>query len=156
MREKTKESSIWSKKDVIIMWSTWVKGITLLLLISAVLAQTEQEGCTCARLGPGSNPCTCNNVIVEATEVTKPILYASPEEINEAVIVREDERPACSETQTNTLSILENSINDDTISSSDNSFSLDLSKKHLSSELRTDIAQTEPTSPNSNVQIVPK
>lgn len=141
------------------MCSTWVKGITLFLLISAVLGQTGEEGCTtCGRLGSGSNPCSCNNVIVEATEVTKPILYAAPEAINEAAIVREDGKSACSETQTNTLSISESNINDDTISPSDNNFNspiaTDLSRKYQSSEL-TDIAQTEPTYPNSNVQIVP-
>ncbi|XP_046824194.1 uncharacterized protein LOC124426502 isoform X1 [Vespa crabro] len=120
----------------------------------------------------GKNPCSCNDIVVQAAEVTKPIQYhVSPEVINEAVTIREGGKSGCSETQTNTLiipdfttvttqsdttvtNVIDNTLNPSS-SISNPSITLDVPNKYSPSELTSVTIQTEPTSSDKNVQIVP-
>lgn len=120
----------------------------------------------------GSNPCSCNDVVVQATEVTKPIKYVSPEVINEAAIIREGGSTGCSETQTSTvitpdlttvITQTEGAANvaDNVLSPSSSisspTINLNLPSKYSSSEsISITSHQTEPSSSDKNVQIVPR
>ncbi|XP_029169245.1 putative GPI-anchored protein pfl2 [Nylanderia fulva] len=75
------------------MRSSLILQVTLLLTIAAtsiVQARTiKSSEHTCGSLGPGTNACKCNEIVVKAAKVQKPLVYASPEAINEAALVRE-------------------------------------------------------------------
>ncbi|XP_071641920.1 uncharacterized protein [Temnothorax longispinosus] len=72
------------------MRSSLIVGVALLLtLATPSIVQARKSGETCGNLGPGINACKCGEIVVKAAKVQKPLLYASPEAINEAAVARE-------------------------------------------------------------------
>ncbi|XP_014469798.1 PREDICTED: uncharacterized protein LOC106741898 [Dinoponera quadriceps] len=72
------------------MKSSLILRVALLLTITHI-AQARKLGCTSCGggLSSGTNPCKCEDVVVKAAKVQKPLYHATPEAINEAAAVRE-------------------------------------------------------------------
>ncbi|KAK9300239.1 hypothetical protein QLX08_007008 [Tetragonisca angustula] len=65
-----------------------VLNVLFILIVACLVLQAQSEGCTCGGLGPGSNPCSCSEVVVKAQKLPKPTYYVSPEEIKDVVIAK--------------------------------------------------------------------
>ncbi|XP_072755735.1 uncharacterized protein [Anoplolepis gracilipes] len=77
------------------MRSSVILGVTLLLTIAAtsiVQARTIKSEFTYGNLGSGTNACKSENIVVKAVKVQKPLVYASPQAINEAAIARSNSK----------------------------------------------------------------
>ncbi|XP_012215838.2 uncharacterized protein [Linepithema humile] len=70
------------------MKSFLILEILLLAIAATSIVQARKAEHTCGSLGSGVNACKCGEVVVKAAKVQKPLLYASPEAINEAAKAR--------------------------------------------------------------------
>ena len=103
--------------------------VFVLAVCCSLIVQAQQQRCKCGGLGSGTNPCTCSETLVKAAKLPKPTYYASPQQINDAAVARNNiivapvatqAQAGCSNSQTvsNSESIVYSNSNSNSYASS--------------------------------------